>query len=76
METHMIVEIMGYFASFLILVSFLMSSVIRLRIVNCAGALIYVVYALIIRSYPTALMNLCLVGINIYYLRKLTKKDN
>lgn len=73
MDTAMIVELVGYFASLLVLVSFLMTSVIKLRIVDSIGALIFAVYAVIIRSYPTALMNLCLVGINMYYLYKLLK---
>lgn len=75
MSTHMIVEMVGYFASLLVLVSFLMTSVIKLRIVDSIGALIFAVYAVIIRSYPTALMNLCLVGINMYYLYKLLKSS-
>ena len=35
------------------------------------GSTIFAVYALIIRSYPTAVMNVCLVLINLYYLWKL-----
>ena len=73
MDTHMIVELIGYFSSLLVLVSFLMTSVIKLRIVNSIGAIIFTVYATIIGSYPTALMNLCLVGINMYNLYKLLK---
>lgn len=74
MNASVIVEMVGYLASFLILVSFLMSSVIWLRIVNSVGALIFVVYALIIHSYPTAVMNFCLILVNLYYLRRLTKE--
>ena len=48
MDTHMIVELIGYFSSLLVLVSFLMTSVIRLRIVNSVGAIIFTVYATII----------------------------
>lgn len=73
MDTNMVIEMVGYFASLLVLVSFLMSSVIKLRIVNSVGSFIFAVYAVIIHSYPTALMNFCLVGINLYYLRKLMK---
>lgn len=74
MNASVIVEMVGYLASFLILVSFLMNSVIWLRIVNSVGALIFVVYALIIHSYPTAVMNFCLILVNLYYLRRLTKE--
>lgn len=69
----MIIELIGYLGSLLVLVSFLMSSVIKLRIINTLGGFIFAIYALLIHSYPTALMNFCLVGINIYYLIRLTK---
>lgn len=75
MSTEMIIELVGYVGSALVLVSFLMSSVIRLRVINTIGAVIYVIYAMIIHSYPTALMNVVLVGINIYYLVQLKKDD-
>lgn len=75
MTNEMILELIGYFASFLVLVSFLMSSVVKLRIINLVGSLIFAVYAVLIGSYPTAVMNFCLVGVNIYYLIRLTKKD-
>ena len=57
------------------LVSFLLTSVFKLRIVNTVGSVIFAVYALIIRSYPTAVMNLCLVAINLYYLWKMSHSE-
>ncbi len=75
MNTHMIVEAIGYLGSLLVLVSMLMTSVFKLRIINTAGSLIFTVYALIIRSYPTALMNFCLVLINLHYLWKMSRMD-
>ena len=71
MSTQVLIEGIGYLGSALVLVSFLMSSVVKLRLVNTAGSIIFAAYALIIHSYPTAIMNICLVGINIYYLCKL-----
>ncbi len=75
MGSAMIIEMVGYLGSILVVVSMLMSSVIKLRVINMAGSGIFAVYALIIHSYPTALMNFCLVAINIYNLAKLSKKD-
>ena len=69
------IEAIGYLGSALVLVSFLMSSVVKLRVVNTVGSLIFAVYALIIRSYPTAVMNFCLVCINLHYLWKLRRQD-
>lgn len=74
-DIHMLIEMMGYISSALVLISFLMSSVVKLRVINAIGAGIFTVYALLIHSYPTALMNACLVGINIYYLVQLSKND-
>ena len=67
------IEIIGYVGSGLVLISMLMRSVFRLRIINLAGSIIFSVYALLIPSYPTAIMNICLAGINIYYLIRMSK---
>ena len=69
------VEIIGYIGSALVLVSFLMASVVKLRVVNAVGSGIFAAYALIIHSYPTMIMNICLVLINLYYLWKLRNSE-
>ena len=75
MNSSTVIEAIGYLGSALVLVSFLMSSVLRLRLVNTAGSLIFAIYALIIRSYPTAVMNIALVLINLHFLWKLRRDD-
>ena len=66
-------EVVGYVGSALVLASFLMTSVVKLRIVNMAGSLISFTYAMIIKSYPLALMNCALVFINLYFLWKIKR---
>lgn len=75
MNTSAIIEGIGYLGSALVLISFMMSSVVKLRVVNLIGSLIFAVYALIIRSYPTAIMNFCLVCINLRFLWRLRRQD-
>lgn len=75
MDKAFIIEMVGYLGSFLVLVSMLMSSVKRLRIVNTVGCVIFSAYALIIHSYPTAIMNICLIFINAINLYKLWKES-
>ncbi len=75
MDRQMILELVGYFASLLVLVSLLMTSVVKLRVINMIGSFIFAVYALFISSYPTAVMNFCLVGVNIYFLIKMAKTE-
>ena len=67
-------EILGYAGTGLILVSMLMTSVVRLRVINLIGSALFALYAVLIRSYPTAILNACLVAINVYQLLKLKRK--
>lgn len=75
MEPRMIIEIVGYVGSVLVVVAMLMSSVVKLRIINTIGSSISLVYALIVGAYPLALMNGCLIIINFYNLHKLFKTE-
>ena len=76
MDTKLMIELFGYLGSALVVISMLMTSVVRLRVINTIGSIIFMIYALIIRSYPTALMNLFLVCINIYQLLRLKNTTN
>lgn len=66
-------DIVGYLSTILILISFLMTSVVKLRIMSAIGSGIFVVFAIVTKSYPTAIMNFGVVCINIYFLVKLLK---
>ena len=76
-EISQIIEIIGYIGSALVIVSMLMTSVVKLRVINMIGSVIFCTYALCIHSYPTAAMQIALIVINIINLRKLlnTKKE-
>jgi hypothetical protein len=76
MDPALILELVGYLASLLVLISLLMSSVMKLRVINSIGAAIFTVYAILIKSYPTAVMNFALIIVNLYFLVKVmrTKK--
>jgi len=71
----MMIELFGYLGSALVVVSMLMASIVKLRIINTAGCIISGTYALIIGSYPLAIMNGCLIVINIYNLFRLLKSE-
>lgn len=73
MERSMMIEMIGYFGSVLVVISMLMTSVVKLRVVNMMGASIFTIYACLIHSYPTALLNAFLVVINSYNLWQLLK---
>ncbi len=72
MSTDLLVEIFGYIASAIVVASFALTSVRKLRIVNAIGAILSVIYAVIIGSYPVVLMNLVVACLDIYQLYKLS----
>jgi len=75
MNAKIVIELIGYIGSALVLVSMLMTSVVKLRVINLVGSIIFAAYALMIHSFPTAIMNICLAGVNIYHLRRLLSEQ-
>ncbi|MFP4177531.1 MAG: hypothetical protein ACLFTZ_02085 [Acholeplasmataceae bacterium] len=72
----MVTEWIGYAASFTILISLLMSSVKKLRWINTAGSLVFLIYGVLIASVPIAILNAGIILVNLYYLYQMyTKKD-
>jgi ribosomal protein S18 acetylase RimI-like enzyme len=70
MSTHTLYEIIGYVGSALIVVSLAMSNIIRLRVVNLVGALVFMTYGVLIGSFPVMATNLIISGIDVWYLRR------
>lgn len=68
MDAFTTVELIGYLASALIVLSLLMASVLKLRIINLVGASVFTAYGLLISSWPVILTNAAIVVIDIYYL--------
>ncbi len=76
MESNFIYELIGYLASVLVAVSLMMSKIVKLRIINMLGAIIFVIYGILINSIPVAGVNAFIVLVNIYYLGKIyTSKE-
>jgi hypothetical protein len=65
-------EWVGYSASFVVLLSFLMKDMQKLRIVNIAGCSLFIAYGLSLPSIsvPIILTNTAIVVVNLYYLMK------
>jgi hypothetical protein len=70
-----IFDIIGYVGSLLVVISMLMTSVMKLRIINTAGSILAVIYAIAIHAYPTLVMNLALIIINVINMRKLSNNS-
>ena len=57
----------------MIVVSLLMKSILRLRVINLIGAIIFTIYGLLIKSYPVAASNGAIILIDLYYLYQMWK---
>ncbi|MBR6535259.1 MAG: YgjV family protein [Clostridia bacterium] len=66
--TEIIYEIIGYIGTALVLFSMMMTSVVKLRLVNILGSLFSMTYALLAGAYPVALLNAGLIIINLFQL--------
>ena len=64
-------EWLGYLASLIVLISLLMSSIIKLRWINLIGSGIFALYGFLIGALPVGFMNVGIAIINIYYLTKI-----
>lgn len=70
-----ITEWVGYLASFILIISFMMKDVKTLRIINSMGAIVFVIYGIMLNtSYPIIITNGFILGANMYYLFKMKKE--
>jgi len=65
------VEWFGYLASFVVLISLAMTSIIKLRLINLVGCLLFATFAYLIDSVPTIFMNIGIAFINLYFLYQI-----
>ncbi len=64
-------ELLGYLASVLVAVSLMMSSLLKLRLINLAGAIAFFIYGLLIGAYPIAAVNAVIIIVNLYFLYRI-----
>lgn len=68
------IDILGYVGTLFVLVSFMCKSVLRLRIINMIGAVLIVIYSLIIEAYPVVFLDFMIVIINGYQVILFLKR--
>ncbi len=68
-----LVELVGYVASLLVVLSLLMSSVLRLRTISLTGALVFGTYGVLIGSIPVVATNVAILLVNLFHLRRLLR---
>ncbi|MGF1833234.1 YgjV family protein [Photobacterium sanguinicancri] len=65
-----IVEMLGYAASIMIALSLTMKNIVKLRVLNFVGCMLFTTYALLINAWPVAVTNGFIACVNVYFLIK------
>ncbi len=65
-----LIEIWGYASMIVVLISMLMKNIKKLRIVNSIACSMFVLYGIALGAYPIVIMNILVIGINIFWLIK------
>ena len=73
MGKHFYIELIGCVASALIAFSMMLSSILRLRLINLAGAAAFTVYGVLIGAVPVAILNGLIVIVNAHYLLQMLR---
>lgn len=73
MDRQLLYELIGYVASALVAVSLMMSSILRLRLINLVGSAAFTLYGVLIHAYPVAAVNGFIVVINLFYLHRMLR---
>ena len=63
-------EVIGVCASVIVLISFLLKGEEKIRIVNLIGAILFVIYGLLIHAFSVWFLNSVLVLVHLYKLIK------
>ncbi len=74
-HTITLTDWVGYLASVLVLISFLMKDIKKLRAINTIGCFTFVIYGILLGwSYPIIITNAAIFGINITAIFKSSNK--
>lgn len=73
MDTALLYELVGYLASALVVLSLVMASVLRLRIIGFAGAVVFSTYGVLIGSVPVIVTNVAIIVVHGYHLSRILR---
>lgn len=71
-----LVEVIGIIATIAIIIAFTTKGELKIRVIDTIGAVIFVVYGVLIQSLSVILLNVVLIGIQLYHINRLKKGDH
>ena len=74
-DVNIYLEIFGYIGTALVIISMMMTSVLKLRVINICGGVISAIYSVFYGAWAVVIMNICLIIINIFQvIRELRRR--
>jgi hypothetical protein len=71
-----ITSIVGYSASLVLIISFMLKDLTQLRIVNSLGCALFVAYGILLDlNWPIIIPNVFIIGVNFFHLAKGKRKE-
>ena len=67
------IEWVGYVASIMIAISLIMSDIVKLRVINSIGCILFAIYGFTVKAYPVGIINSFIFFVNSYHLYKFYK---
>ncbi len=72
---NLYLELFGYAGTVLILISMMMTSIRKLRILNITGSVVSAIYSALIGAWPVCLLNVGMILINAVQVIRLQKSE-
>lgn len=63
-------EILAYFASVIVLISFMVKDIVLLRLLNVIGCMLFIMYSHYHGRYPLVFLNVMVILVNLVYIYK------
>ena len=69
-------EVVGWIATFVVIGSFLINDMLKLRSVNLVGATLWLIYGIIAGSFSIMFLNIVVMCIQVFKIRQLLKNKD
>ena len=69
-----LLEVVGWIATFVVISSFLVNNMLKLRTINFLGATLWLIYGIIAQSFSIIFLNIVVMCIQSYKIYFLIKK--
>jgi len=76
MSINIWIEVIGLIGSGFVGLSLTMKNILKLRIINMIGAIIFVLYGFLLSAYSVLIVNTFIIFVNLYFLYILIKKKD